>query len=81
MIGILYSLGSSFSLVMQPLFLTRYTNAFGMRKALTIVLFAWTCLALVVPLSQWSAVHLRGLMWVAVAVILGLRTFGNFAWA
>lgn len=81
MIGILYSLGSSLSLVTQPLFLTRFTDALGVRKALTIVLCSWTVLALVIPLSQWSAVHARFLMWSAVTVLLLLRTFGNWAWA
>lgn len=79
-IGILYSVGALISIIVQPIALPRFRRALGDRWALTIVLASWTTVALIVPISQWCAVHTRPAMWGALATIQSFRCVGNFAW-
>lgn len=79
-IGILYAVGAGISIFAQPILLAPFKRAVGERTALTIVLGAWTTLALLIPISQWTAANVRALMWIALGLIISLKSLGNFAW-
>ena len=80
-IGLLYSAESIVSIVANPLFLPKLQSSLGPRRALGLALTAWPVLSLLMPVSQWTAVHSRPLMWITMSLMMCLRTFGNFGWA
>jgi hypothetical protein len=80
MIGVLYSLGAGLSILAQLFLLAPFRNTFGENRALLLVLGSWTILALIIPLSQFVAVHMRPLVTAALGLIMLLRCLANFGW-
>jgi predicted MFS family arabinose efflux permease len=80
-IGLLYSVNYLVSFAMNPIFLPRMTKRWGSTLALGIVLAMWPTLTLLIPLTQWLALHARWAMWGVIAVQLSMRAVGAFGWA
>lgn len=80
-IGLLYSVNYLVSFAMNPIFLPRMQKRWGSTLALGIVLAMWPTLTLLIPLTQWTAIHARWAMWGVVAVQLSMRAIGAFGWA
>jgi hypothetical protein len=80
-IGLLYSANYLFSFAMNPIFLPKMQKRFGSTLALGIVLVMWPTLALLIPITQWTAVHARWAIWGVLLVQLIMRAVGAFGWA
>ena len=80
-IGLLYSVNYFVSFFMNPIFLPRMQKKFGPTKALFIILSMWPIISLMMPMSQWAAVHARWAMWGVLLMQLTLRAVGAFGWA
>lgn len=80
-IGLLYSVNYLVSFAMNPIFLPRMQKKWGSTLALGIVLAMWPTLSLLIPLTQWTAVHARWGMWIVIFVQLSMRAVGAFGWA
>ncbi|RXK37787.1 hypothetical protein M231_04943 [Tremella mesenterica] len=79
-IGFLYAAAAFSYIITAPLLLPIMKKRFGAVKSLQIAFLAWVGVTMTLPLSQWTAIHWRGGMWLVLICQTGLRCVGGFGW-
>lgn len=79
-IGLLYSYGAALYIIIVPTLLPPLQSRLGAKRLLETVFAIWLVVSLLLPLSQWTAAHMRWMMWIVVILSSTLKCFAAFAW-